>query len=980
VFKDKEGKTLMTKNQYAKKTKITDEKELAAEFNNYLKENQASIAYFECYVPIYDERFVADFADEKGNIDINKIKQACPELLDMVGYRIPTEAKYSMVPIRIKGFLPRTAGEGIMLPAEITTLSGSDFDIDKLYLMRYSFNRQEVKDKGGFIYDYLAKKGVTSENIAYEYRRAITLLNGEREADLSTDDEEMLEEWSKSTLMEVRYSLPKSGREYNNNVMLATQWAMLTSEQAMPQILSPGNFEEPKRVGYLISALEQAVAEGEDAQKAYEKLSKMDVDALKDASYRKKSLLYANTQMQFHKQNMVAAKLIGVFAQANVSHAFIGLSETPVDINFVNPFTIRRRHKTTGAMVTEEWNGNKFIDKEYDADGVNRVSATLAAYLAASVDAVKDPILNLMNINMSTANIAVTLARLGYNAEFIGLFLSQPIIKKLVVEFNRQNAIQKTSIKEILKAFMDEMQRGNPDLQPVEDAQFVVDETMLISNIGNENTDINDDYNILGVFRNILMAADAFRLVTHMTRYNSITAAVGPSAANTAVSRIMDGEFIASPYVTDSLREAVDNPILRAFRDGAYNIEEQLLGQNFIQASNMYGFLDALTVLYNRLGYMSEKTARSFSDFFMSYYVNMKNSVFDLSIDNRRYMIDEFPLEFQKLKSAYKDNVFLSSIQLTKDKAGNPILQLKTKGLDSTETQNLRSSWADLFIQERSEGKEIKDMLSIKLVEYNFFMGSFGFSPKTFMSLVPGIIREYLPNYVDNLTDGHVIKDKSLDINNLVGQFQLNTGITDIRQMEQKDMGLVPLDSMPNWYSITNTDLPELKAMGKRNAGIARIKDGNVVKYALVRNFNGVMRLRFVNKLGGDKQGFEIDPATDFVNMETVWESTTSDTSSADNAGEDPMMDYYRQADAENEARGIQKQQFEVDELEEVDDIVLDAISSAFPNVSTQGVRFRGIESAVERTLDAVLDNSTEEEKQSLREEINKVLDDKNIC
>ena len=40
----------------------------------------------------------------------------------------PTEDKYSMAPLFIKGFLPQQNGSAIMLPAEITTLSGSDFD------------------------------------------------------------------------------------------------------------------------------------------------------------------------------------------------------------------------------------------------------------------------------------------------------------------------------------------------------------------------------------------------------------------------------------------------------------------------------------------------------------------------------------------------------------------------------------------------------------------------------------------------------------------------------------------------------------------------------------------------------------------------------------------------------------------------------------------------------------------------------------
>jgi hypothetical protein len=39
--------------------------------------------------------------------------------------------------------------------------------------------------------------------------------------------------------------------------------------------------------------------------------------------------------------------------------------------------------------------------------------------------------------------------------------------------------------------------------------------------------------------------------------------------------------------------------------------------------------------------------------------------------------------------------------------------------------------------------------LSIKLFNYNFFRGGIGFSPKTFMSLVPVYVKERIPNYID---------------------------------------------------------------------------------------------------------------------------------------------------------------------------------------------------------------------------------------
>ena len=96
-------------------------------YKQYVETFQHSTAYYECYAPIYAE-WLRDkqFLDKNGNINVDKVAEANPKALQMIGYRIPTEAKYSMCPIKIVGFLPVTAGEGVMLPKELTTLSGSD--------------------------------------------------------------------------------------------------------------------------------------------------------------------------------------------------------------------------------------------------------------------------------------------------------------------------------------------------------------------------------------------------------------------------------------------------------------------------------------------------------------------------------------------------------------------------------------------------------------------------------------------------------------------------------------------------------------------------------------------------------------------------------------------------------------------------------------------------------------------------------------
>jgi hypothetical protein len=54
------------------------------------------------------------------------------KLLSGIAFRIPTQALSSVETFRVKGFLPQYMGSTVVVPSEITTKAGSDFDIDKL--------------------------------------------------------------------------------------------------------------------------------------------------------------------------------------------------------------------------------------------------------------------------------------------------------------------------------------------------------------------------------------------------------------------------------------------------------------------------------------------------------------------------------------------------------------------------------------------------------------------------------------------------------------------------------------------------------------------------------------------------------------------------------------------------------------------------------------------------------------------------------
>jgi hypothetical protein len=64
------------------------------------------------------------FVDAEGKID--------PRLITNIGYRIPTQGLNSILHLKVVGFLSPGLDQMVVMPREITTQGGSDFDVDKL--------------------------------------------------------------------------------------------------------------------------------------------------------------------------------------------------------------------------------------------------------------------------------------------------------------------------------------------------------------------------------------------------------------------------------------------------------------------------------------------------------------------------------------------------------------------------------------------------------------------------------------------------------------------------------------------------------------------------------------------------------------------------------------------------------------------------------------------------------------------------------
>jgi len=153
-FKDEANNSIFNKAEWEGRTDVDSlekkhnlklRKEEFSTYEEYRNSYVASsVEYFECYLPAYSRKLYAHLINPKtGLLEAEKLPE---ELRKLIGYRIPTEDKYSMIPIYIKGFLPQQNGSAIMLPAEITTIAGSGFDADKMFIMRPEFEIQKTYD------------------------------------------------------------------------------------------------------------------------------------------------------------------------------------------------------------------------------------------------------------------------------------------------------------------------------------------------------------------------------------------------------------------------------------------------------------------------------------------------------------------------------------------------------------------------------------------------------------------------------------------------------------------------------------------------------------------------------------------------------------------------------------------------------------------------------------------------------------------
>lgn len=93
------------------------------------------LQYAECVI---SEELLHNYGITRADLE-GQTEEVQNEILTMLGFRIPTQSHHSMMPFKVVGWLPAYYGSVVIAPSEITYLSGADYDVDSLFVVRKEF-------------------------------------------------------------------------------------------------------------------------------------------------------------------------------------------------------------------------------------------------------------------------------------------------------------------------------------------------------------------------------------------------------------------------------------------------------------------------------------------------------------------------------------------------------------------------------------------------------------------------------------------------------------------------------------------------------------------------------------------------------------------------------------------------------------------------------------------------------------------------
>lgn len=668
-----------------------------------------SIDYIPAYMPAYMRDMYRDYLIEKVDkdgstywtIDFEALKKNNSEdILKIIGYRIPTEDKYSIMPIKIIGFMPVVAGTTIMLPADIIAMSGTDFDIDKLFLMikstvRETYGRNLTDAFREWLSPELRKSLInTDPEQSKVIERILHRKSGytDDEVNAFADSSALFEQFMEEEGYEYQHERPvyrvkqgtnklnedgtintdetskldgknkKERHDIRNNMLIDVIWSALTSRPGSRLSVTPGSYPGVKRgsrqqwIMHNQTALRQFVKYAGGFDKVYSKLMSMSEGELADfyETYASpENPMTLNAYVKKHRNLMDGNALIGVFAVNSSNHyklQFLSPGTTDSSGNYISSENILLNEKNAFLFTLPGEKSKKITLVSPQKSPITGVSIgrTAAEFQAASPDNGKDPCLGDLGASIETSYRINFLIHMGFPPEIIGML-------NTIDDFISYGSSQETTSKEPFSG----------DISRIMElvTKFRISDTGTLT----DQIDIEDAKRIANWIQNIFTCAKTFGLLSTISRVDSTNGALPVKMAQViqqlfkmedffkvikskdceiiGLDRLIDDTISVENYDNiDELRKVLLRapiPRLQAVYTLGIKDARTLAGSQLVELRKPY--IDAVRLLRNQtknslLGKGSIRTLQKFFSEMAMFFLSSEGSLFSSDTEGKSIM------------------------------------------------------------------------------------------------------------------------------------------------------------------------------------------------------------------------------------------------------------------------------------------------------------------------------------------------------
>lgn len=699
------------------------------------------IGYAECVMPAYSKKFF----NKDGTLkDVNNIPE---ELRQLVAYRIPTEGLHSMMPIKVVGFLPETMGNFILLPYEVTTQFGADFDFDKIFFIGREFYQSNT-DGSLVEYKYTTDRSEEATRERWRQYSRYHLDHKKENAYQVKTYEEFLE-------------LPieeQNVRAARNNEIINMYLHILTSIENLHLMVTPSGF----------AALEQF-------KKKYFENRRQD--------RVKPNFFSSRTQRDYKERNHIGIALKGQSALHVSGHSY------GVMMNLNTTRTDKKGGLDKNFTININGQSRSFFSGLY-TDSKKLIADELSSIMAAILDDIKNPLLEPLGINNNTIDVLATIIRAGYDMNTALKFIAQPGIKQLSKMLNANKDKLKDrgqgwntpkSLIDIYKKKINDLLEDSPNK---ENDLFVGNYVNFLNKIGREvgdtimydnleesdlesvikqyrseedmlaNTKDVDEkikfysyqVRVLEQFANISKVSDQ---LVNVNKFLAINKEVGPNIEDIITKQELYDEIIESNIGFDidkipALKATweVHKEALKWFEQYFPYSTETYMNIKRSLSTGQFGKKLSKIPVEDRM-YMNN-FIRTFTDYQSDVFRNVPNTHLDL-LTNLPALLKNIKNASNKTKvvgnatyESIRTNSFIKELMVDFDKVNNKsFIRLKGNRLDLQVKNNIIDGFKSLF--QRPDTRE----LAINLINHSFLTTGFYSGLNSYANLIgPDVLKE----------------------------------------------------------------------------------------------------------------------------------------------------------------------------------------------------------------------------------------------